>query len=153
MSDLLMQSDSPTGWHELVRDATYLAGYQIDEALEHYLIVTLEKHTHDSNIGSSIIALDYLNAISLSTQKQIQKMRSVGDYCLLLSGLFPEHAIKRNVSSNYFIGMGKTAYHQLSSVSPHLKLDTQLFLQLSNEFTGLTNLLNIIRELPQQMQQ
>jgi hypothetical protein len=153
MQPLKQQLNSTTRWHELVQDATLLAGYRIDEPLEHYLIVTLDKYINDSNLSSSVLALDFLNAASLTTQQHAHDMRTVGDHCLLLSGLFPGAAVKKNVSLDYFIGMGKTAYHQLASVSPHLKFDNQLFYRLSEEFLGLTHLLRTIRELPKQTHQ
>ncbi|MCH9644868.1 MAG: hypothetical protein K0U29_01085 [Gammaproteobacteria bacterium] len=147
------QPNSTAVWYTLVQDAALLAGYQVAESVENYLILTLDNHMNNNSISSRVLALDFLNATNLNTKQNAQQMRSVGDHCLILSGLFPERALKKNVTLEYFIGMGKNAYHQLSSVSPHLKLDNELFYQLSQEFLGLMNLLAIIRELPNQTKQ
>ncbi len=136
--------DGDTSWHALVEQAKVDSGHSIAQGLDHYLALTLEAHLKDITLASNVLALNYLENINGQTHETLQKMRQVGDQCLLLSGLFPERAQKRNVSLEYYINLGKNAYLDIARAHPQLKLNNELFYELSVHFVGLMDILHFI---------
>lgn len=134
-------------WQTLVSEAEEITGWHIDESLESYLVFTLDHFTRSNKISSIVIAFDYLNSIKLQGRKSEESLRNIGDHCLLLSGLFPERALKKNVSLSYFVGIGKQAYNLISTGSYHHALDPKLFYALSENFIGLMDVLHHMRKL------
>lgn len=134
-------------WHALVKDATAECGYHFDDSIQHYLIITLEHFTTDHQLASVVIALDFLQALKMLGHEGNARLRQVGDRCLLLSGLFPEQAQRRHVTSDYFIAIGQQAYEQLAHTPKTLEYNNELFHQLSDEFIRLINVLQAMRHL------
>lgn len=138
-------------WQTLVVEAANQAGYQFDDALESYLVFTLDQFTHDVQLASSVIAIDFLNSRHLLGNRRGRLLRSIGDQCLLLSGLFPEQASHKNISLNYFINVGQEAYYIIASSKNNLLYDKQLFYALSEHFVGLMDLLHTMRNISKSM--
>lgn len=134
-------------WQALVAEAEIKTGYEFDDNLESYLVLTLDRFTTESGLASSVIALDFLEGTNIGSIRDALLLRDVGDQCLLLSGLFPERALKKNVSLNYFIGIGQKAYHALTDIRLKHEFDPELFANLSNNFVGLMDLLNAMRSI------
>ncbi len=134
-------------WQALVAEAEIKTGYEFDDSLESYLVLTLDHFTTENDLASSLIAVDFLESIDISSKRDAVVLRDVGDQCLLLSGLFPERAIKKNVSLNYFIGIGQQAYLALTDIRLKREFDPELFSKLSNNFVGLMDLLNAMRTI------
>jgi len=134
-------------WQGLVAEAEVVTGYEFDENLESYLVLTLDRFTTENGLVSSVIALDFLESTSIIHKRNGLVLRDVGDQCLLLSGLFPERALKKNVSLNYFIGVGQQAYLTLTDIRLKHDFDAELFEQLSHNFVGLMDLLHAMRTM------
>lgn len=132
-------------WQALVAEAEVKTGYEFDDNLENYLVLTLDRFTTKTDLASSVIALDFLESKNIGSKHNALLLRDVGDQCLLLSGLFPERALRRNVSLNYFIGIGQQAYFSLSDTLLKREFDPELFANLSKNFVGLMDLLNSMR--------
>ena len=145
MKEIIPESTPQAAWYRIVEEAKRLTGYQFSDALQSYLILTLEHYTTQSHIASRVIALDFLEHAKLDSTMSILTMREIGDHCLLLSGLFPERIKRKNVSLSYIIGMGKQAYQRLSA-SPRPKyFDPKLFFNLQRNFVGLMDVLHHMR--------
>lgn len=134
-------------WQTLVLEAENRSGYHFDVGVESYLVLTLDHFTSGNQLASSIIAIDYLQALEINGTLGMQKLRSVGDQCLLLSGLFPECVLKKNVSLGYLIRIGQEAYYLVSERCFTTHLDSILFQKLSENFVGLTDVLHAMRHL------
>lgn len=134
-------------WQALVLEAEVKSGYSFNENIENYLVITLDDFMMAEDWESSILAIDYLKALELSGKVGVQRLRHVGDQCLLLSGLFPEHALKKNVSLNYFVELGQQAYFIIGTRQNIIDLDPQLFHQLGDNFVGLMDVLHTMRLL------
>lgn len=135
-------------WQALVAEAQLESGYQFEESIENYLILTLDNFTTKGGIVTSVFAIDLLEAIELSGKLGEDKLRTVGDECLLLSGLFPERIKRKNVSLAYIINIGQHAYKVLATKDILIAYDADLFSKLSDNFVGLMDLLNAMRHLP-----
>jgi len=132
-------------WQSLVAEAEIKTGYNFDESLENYLVLTLDHYTTKEAIASVMIAIEFLESTNIARPRDGAILRGVADQCLLLSGLFPERALTKNVSLNYFIGIGQQAYLALTDSRLKQKFDSDLFQKLSYNFVGLMDLLNSMR--------
>ena len=131
-------------WYPLVEEAKRKCGYKFENGLDHYLVLTLDAFVTKTDIASNALALAYLENIQHETRATLQNIRDVGDQCLIISGLFPERALKHNVSLDYYIGLGQNSYMKLANARRHLKLNNELFYELGIHFVGLMDILNMI---------
>lgn len=136
-------------WQSLLRDAAQLSGYAFQEDIEQYLSLTLAHFTTQINLAHKIVAFDFLLGVESLGRQGGMQLRHVGDECLVLAGLFPEFAHRKNVTLNYFIGMGQEAYHILSHPTFRMIYDPDLFNKLSADFKQLTEVLQNMRLLTQ----
>lgn len=139
------QPTSKAEWYELVKHARDLAGYNHNDNLDNYLVLTLEHFTTSKTLASTIIALDFLNANHSTGQLGAITLRDVGDHCLILSGLFPERVKRKNVSLEYLISIGKNSYLTIAHHDNDHVLDSELFYELSIHFIGLMDILHHMR--------
>lgn len=114
MNKLYLEPSPEAQWFALVKDASEMTGLRLEEGVESYLVMTLDHFIREINLLSAALAPDFLSAIQGKPYSDANRLRDVGDRCLLLSGLFPERALRKNVSLNYFIDLGKGAYHSIS---------------------------------------
>ncbi len=144
MSELVIQPTTTAQWHALVSDAEQAAGYSLGEELESYLVFLLMRYTRKPHMLSRVMALDYLKSNEGSRAARGQKLKEVGDHCLLFSGLFPKHAEKRMIKVSYFVKLGRSAYQQ---VFENLHNRDSLYAHLSNDFVTLMDILQTMRDL------
>lgn len=130
-------------WHTLVHDAERDYGCQLDEAMQSYLVFTLMRFAKNQRLNSRALALDYLNACHLPQGLRSEQLRDIGDQCLLVSGLYPRSAEKRQVSVAYYVDLGRTAYHNISTSTQQSM--AELYRQLADSFVLLMDLLQTIR--------
>lgn len=149
MNGLTWHSSRIAEWHSLVMDAESSCGLHFEEKVEHYLVITLDHYTQANHLASTIVALDFLHALEKSGTASRDQLRHIGDQCLLLSGLFPERAKRKNVSLNYFISIGKEAYNLVAQYPRSVLIDEALFYNLSMNFVGLMDVLHTMRYLKQ----
>lgn len=135
-------------WQDLVDEAAEQAGYHCDDHVEHYLVLTLDHFTTDDHLSSAVVALDFLLALDSMGRESGGQIRKVGDECLLLAGLFPERAARKQVPVDYFVGIGQCAYQLLTQTHFKMLYDAELFAKLSHEFPHLIDLLQTMRKIP-----
>jgi hypothetical protein len=140
----ILDSSELSQWHALVREAEQDFGCQLDEAMQSYLVFTLMRFAKNPQLNSQALALDYLNSHHLSSSLQSEQLRNIGDQCLLVSGLFPQSAAKRQVGVTYYVDLGRSAYHHISTVTQ--QGIAELYQQLAESFILLMDLLQTIRQ-------
>jgi hypothetical protein len=132
-------------WYALVGDAQVKAYHTLNEALESYLVFILMRFIARPESLGRVMAVDYLRAMLDSGERQLEKLRSVGDICLLHAGLFPNRAQRRRVSDHYYAELGRSAYGQLAQNRWDPRAD--LFRQIADAFSELTHVLAAIRNM------
>jgi len=142
---LVLHPTSTSQWHELVREAASSAEHELDEELESYLVFLLMRFVNNRAISSRVLAVEYLQGQLERGTIRREKLRDVGDHCLLFSGLFPKLAERRRVRLSYFIDIGRGAYHQLSAELTHSLAET--FASLSESFVDLMDVLQAMRRV------
>lgn len=139
----ILDSSELAQWHTLVLEAEQDYGCRLDEAMQSYLVFTLMRFARDHKLNAQALALDYLRSHHLSTSLRSEQLRNIGDQCLLVSGLFPQSAEKRHVDVGYYVDLGRSAYHHISSVTQQGV--AELYQQLAESFILLMDLLQTIR--------
>jgi hypothetical protein len=147
MSTLMLNPTSVAQWHNLVHEAEVAIAEHLEEALESYLVFLLMRYTCQPALGTRVVALDYLEGLAARGRVGQQKLRDVGDCCLLFAGLFPELARRRRVAIHYFIELGQSAYATLSDEPPMQNGDQSTFNQLASGFVRLVDVLLTMRTL------
>ena len=140
----ILDSSELAQWHSLVHDAERDYGCQLDENMQSYLVFTLMRFARDQQLNSKALAIDYLNSQRLPHNLRSEKLRDIGDQCLLVCGLYPQTAEKRQVGAAYYVDLGRSAYHHISTVTQ--QGIAELYHQLSESFILLMDLLQTIRQ-------
>jgi len=131
---------STAEWQDLIKEVTSTKKVSLSEEIESYLVFLLIRFTSQVEFVDKIIAEEYLKSLTETTYGNFrnQKLRDVGDTCLIFSGLFPEIIEKRLVNLSYYIRIGRNAYLEISQ-SP------DLFGALAKNFIKLMDILNNLR--------
>jgi hypothetical protein len=91
----------------------------------------------------SVVAFDFLHALSATRRGKMDLLRDVGDKSLLFSGLFSEMAQKK-VSLDYFIDLGQAAYLSVGELHDEPQ-NAGLYYELSHEFLTMQRILQAMR--------
>lgn len=144
MRNLILHPTVTSQWYALVNEAQASTGLVLNETTESYLVFLLMRFSQSTELMESVVALDFLESMHASGQRQIALLKDVGDKSLLFCGLFPGIANKRHVKLEYFSGVGKAAYLSASEF-----LDNEwakIYLELGTQFLALQNILQAMRE-------
>jgi hypothetical protein len=148
MRKLILHPTSTAQWHSLVCEAENAANIYLDEELQSYLVFLLMRFLNKPDIASKILAMDYIESLLSSGQRKQDKLRDVGDACLIHAGFFPRRARRKRVSENYFIELGSGAYQHLSVVVENRI--ASLYYRLAQSFVNIRDLLHAMRQLGDQ---
>ena len=111
---IVVEPNTTSQWHKLVTEAQHAAQVDLGEDLESYLVFLLMRFAGDAHIVSRVLAQDYLEGLGSAGHVRHERLRDVGDHCLLFSGLFPRRAARRRVRISYYVNLGRSAYTQLA---------------------------------------
>lgn len=145
MKALLLHPTSTAQWHALVAEARTAAQTDLNESLESYLVFLLMRFTSRPEIANCALAVEYLESLLDHGRPRQDKLRDVGDRCLLFSGLFPLRAERRRVKISYFVDIGRSAYQELGDSLPHSM--AALYQNLAVDFIILMDTLQAMRKL------
>ena len=145
MNRLVIKANATEEWLTLIHEAQTAAACPLDEDMESYLVFLLMRYTERPDIATSVLALEYLHSMQLSGHLAQDRLREVGDKCLLYSGLFPERVTRRRVDMSYVVDLGCGAYQQLASRLGNSA--AALYERLAAAFVRLMDVLKTIREL------
>jgi len=145
MTRLILEPTSQAQWLTLVHEAQDACDSNLGETLESYLVFLLMRFADKPECTARVMAEDYLQSQQLQGTYRLERLREVGDHCLLFSGLFPLMAERRLVNISYFVNIGRSSYRQLSDA-----MDLQwskVYCHLSEGFIVLMDVLHAMREL------
>ncbi|OGV34541.1 MAG: hypothetical protein A3E88_01930 [Legionellales bacterium RIFCSPHIGHO2_12_FULL_35_11] len=143
MKNLILHPTDISQWYALVNEAQAASQLALNENTESYLVFLLQRFSQNPQLTESVVAIDFLESMHLDGKKQVEKLKTVGDKSLLLSGLFPGIIDKRNLSIEYYTDMGKLAYLSASELQKNAAAD--LYLELSQHFLNLQCVLQAMR--------
>ena len=140
----ILDSSELAQWHTLVQEAEHDYGCHLDEAMQSYLVFTLMRFSKNQQLNTQALAIDYLNSHHLPSNQRSEHLRDIGDQCLLVSGLYPQSAERRQVGVSYYVDLGRSAYHHIGTLTQQGIAD--LYHQLAESFILLMDLLQTIRQ-------
>src|SRR3989338_7164274 len=89
------------------------SGRKLGDAIAAFLVLTLFRQMRKGEFAEFTENLaDYMIAAASKNLPGIAVLRNVGDSALILTGLFPRHADRRNVSPGYYVSVGQSAYRK-----------------------------------------
>jgi hypothetical protein len=147
MHDTIRRGAAAELWQGLVHEAGTRVGVPVDEARESYLVFVLLRFQRDDLLLVRTQALEWLAAQACSGSQRADALRDVGDRCLLIAGLYPGIAERRRVGSDYFIDLGRGAYHEVAEASRNAY--ASLFEQLARSYRELVRVLRSLRATPE----
>lgn len=145
MTQLILEPTSIAQWHALVSEAEAAAAQSLGETLESYLVFLLMRFVARPDLAGHTLAIDYLRGTAAQGQLCETQLRDVGDLCLLLSGMYPQHAERRLVRASYYVDLGRGAYGQLAERLRHA--GAGVYQQLCHGFVALMDVLQAMRSL------
>lgn len=106
-------------FRDVLRGAMRTHEVESSEPTEHYLVSLLERFAKPgADWDDRPLALAYLEACHHPRPQRLAALRHVGDTALFLSGVFMESLEHRAVSTDYYMQLGRIAYHQLAVHAP-----------------------------------
>lgn len=136
---LLLQHSEVESWQALIQESSKAVGIFLPEELESYLVFLLMRFIKMPELAASVLALDYLEAQQQLSASKREYLHNLADKCLLYAGFYPDRASKKQVSVDYFVKLGRTAYLDLSDLTEqHM---SKLYQHLSEEFISLMEIL------------
>lgn len=116
MELLILHPTETSQWHALLNEAQVSSQCFLDEQVESYLVFLLMRFSQSPHLANSVLALDFMKTSQTSGKVKRELLQQVGDKSLLFSGLYPEQAAKKQVSIDYFIELGKSAYFSVAEI-------------------------------------
>ena len=127
------------GWRALLAQAQSLAAVQVSPAVEEHLVNLLYRYVSAGDVGPHRGLLRSLEEYGRASQNCPSQM---GDHCLLFTGLFPEHLVKRGLRPADFAALGQSAYGQHAARTRSARHET-----LAGEFILAMDVLQTLRAL------
>lgn len=146
MSQLILEASAAATWQRVLQEAAERIRLPLDEECESYLVLTLLHYLGRPELVRSVLALQFLDALTADGRYRRDSLRDVGDQCLLYAGLFPEQTRRRRVSTRYFIDLGRTAYREVAEDTPNAL--GALYASLAGTFESLACVLCALRDRP-----
>jgi len=109
-----------------------------------FLVSCLIEHLREPDIVRCVLALDLLESSGKSGAERAVFLKRAGDAALILAGLYPERALRLNVSSAYLRSMGQAFY---ASLAAHLDAGPavergRFYNEVTQGFVSLERVLN-----------
>jgi len=130
-------------WRDLVKEAMSYTGINLNEELESYLVFLLMRYMQETSLTSKVMALEYLRGLQSPSSERNERMRDVGDQCLLFSGLYPKQAERRQVKISYYVKLGRSAYSSLAGYTQ--SAIATMYSNLADSFVALMDTLLAMR--------
>ena len=128
-------------FRELVAKALSNQHITTSDDAEFYLTNLLTDYMDPARLGGDEpLALTFLKALESSPSERYTVLRSLGDSSLFLTGFFPDSLKDGLVDIDYYVGIGSSAYGQLSVEKTNGA--GELFHELSVKFEELVNVLS-----------
>lgn len=134
----------------LVKKGEEKSAVRLPHQMHLFLVDCLVEHLRDHEITHHVLALGLLRSTEKSGVQAIALLKRTGDAALILAGLFPERALRMDVSSAYFRFMGQAAYASLATklYATGRSVRGQFYDNLTEQFQQLEKVLNAVRAQP-----
>ena len=122
------------------------------EETQHYLVDLLAGYVADARLEqiSTPFVEQLAKALNTSGPERANRMRSLGDSALFVSGFWADSFNTRGVTQPYVIAIGARAYGEVSRVRAGVLPDagpgSEVFVELAGRFEAFSRVLDEVRE-------
>lgn len=127
-------------WQDVIQYAEGRCDVSLTEELEVYLISLLSRYMDRPDIPQQVFATAFLKSIGMQEHQRVLSLQHVGDQCLLMAGLFPQVAKRKQVKVSYFVDLGRSAYATISHSA------NDLYWSLAYQFVAMMDVLQSIKK-------
>jgi hypothetical protein len=136
----------------VVADAIKARGYETTEAAETYLVALLADYTRPDELSDETLSrpltLLLEEALQAEGHERFERLRSVGDGVLYVSGFFADHLDNRGIQRTYVSTLGARAYENAAAMlrtGPEASAP-DLFAELAQKFRMFADLLSDVAD-------
>jgi hypothetical protein len=139
-------------FRDQVTEALRSLDVRTEEATEHYLVNLLAGYAVSAPIQEMCTPFVELlaKAVAVSGPERVNRMRSLGDSALFVSGFFSDSCDRRGITQPYVIAIGARAYGEVGRVRPSIASDggpaNEVFVELADRFEAFARVLDEVRE-------
>lgn len=108
-------------WVDLLKEGQRRARVSLTETEESYTVFMLQRFTRKTDLLALTLALAFLEHEQEPAMQRQDSLWETADTGLLVAGLFPERAKRKNVSVSYFTDMSQICFFELASICDRLK--------------------------------
>ena len=108
-------------WVDFVKEGQARSYITLSETEEAYTVHMLQRFMLDPELTNTTLALGYLESQTESYAKKYGSLWHTADAGLLMAGLFPERARKKNVPISYLKGMSQVCFFSLAQLCDKMK--------------------------------
>jgi hypothetical protein len=152
MSGVEACADARDFFREHLTEALKSLEVRTAEATEHYLVDLLAGYVVDTRLQeiSTPFVEQLAKALNTSGPERANRMRSLGDTALFVSGFWADSFGARGVTQPYVIAIGARAYGEVSRVRSTALADagpgSEVFVELAGRFEAFSRVLDEVRE-------
>lgn len=116
------------------------------DVLNKYLFSEKYFETMNGKISEKILGINFLEAEGKSVNEKKEIYKDIGDISLIQLGMFSKRLDKKNVSQQYYINLGKSAYARMEKLECSYYDIPNFFNLFSTSFEYMVNLLSHMNE-------
>jgi len=131
------------GWYALINRAQAESNSYFHKDVEDYLVHLLAYV--DSELTNVHYRSSEANGLFPYTPKQqrLAKIKNIGEQCLLIAGLFPDHANLTGIPLLFMMERGYSAYRELADATP----EVSLYSNIADNYGKVIDLLQNLGEM------
>ena len=139
-------------FRQQVTDALKALDVRTAVATQHYLVDLLVGFAAADRVQEMCTPFVELlgKAVAVAGPERANRMRSLGDAALFVSGFLADSFVSRGVTPTYVIAIGARAYGEVSRVRSSFVVDAgpdaQVFVELAGRFAAFSRVLDEVRE-------
>lgn len=107
-------------WVDLLKEGQDRAHVSLSETEESYTVFMLQRFTRRTDLTTITFALAFMEHERESPVRRQDSLWETADASLLVAGLFPERARRKNVSVSYFTDMSQICFFELAGICDRL---------------------------------
>lgn len=120
--------------------------YYSSEVLCNYSFSSQFYDISSGQVREKILGMKLLEAANYSSEKQKRIYKEIADSALVLTGYFSKSIETKIIDTSYYIQIGKTAYDNMNSLSPHCYDIPSFYKMMSTCFENLIRIMMIFGE-------
>jgi hypothetical protein len=149
-TDLSLELPPEAFFQEVVTLAIEDRRLETSRASEAYLVSLLTEHARRPQLQEvgEPFGMRLAQAMQTSGGERFNRLRTLGDDVLFVSGFFADHLERRGVPLDYATGLGQVAYGRAASLlRVHVRQEPLVFEELSDRFPTFVALLQHVADM------